>query len=441
MQRSKAGLILVLSSLVLVGCSGSGGASSSSASSSESKASETSSSSVIQSESSSSSQQETSSSSETSSYSSSSSQESSSTESSSSSESISYQSSESSSSEESSSEESSSLEEVAHSITTKTSGYSVVFSKGATSYKAGEEVSFTLSSLGAYYSLKSVYYVEKGTNYPRVSLEPNDEGVYSFLMPGFDITLNVESDRLYSVSFSGNHFTYKIEEEQAYYKSGKTINFSIAIEEGYMLSGSISGTYLSVSSEDSGTKSVGIKDGASEGSYYFYMPEGNVTISVPTEAKPVVSEDDPFTKAVTYVGTYSYTPTTDYTTYTSTITISFSGDGMLTWGVTYYYETDDWGDWDYKDFNPFTGYVRLEKSAVSTLISTTTKKYKFDASTNILTFSAPGRVEDRGDVEWKLDVSTERNSDGLPEKLIFTQVVDSSVPQGMGSKNTELKIA
>ena len=299
-----------------------------------------------------------------------------------------------------------------------------------------------MTSLGDYYSLKSVYYVEKGNNYPRTTIDSNDEGIYSFLMPDFDITLNVESERLYSITFSGSHFTYEIEEEQTYYKSGKKINFSLTIDEGYMLSGSLSGTYLSISSTDSGAKSLGIHENDDGDGYYFIMPEGDATINVPVEPKPVVTEDDPFTKAVTYAGTYHYTPTNDSsTTYYSTITISFSGDGMLTWGVTYYYETDDWGGgWDYKDFNPFTGYARFDKSDVSTLINTATKKYKFDASTNTLTFSAPGRIESHGDIEWVLKVSTDRNSDGLPLTLTFTQVVDSNVPQGMGSEDTKLSI-
>ena len=439
MHRSKAGFVLVLSSLVLSGCASGGNKVSSSATSKESASQETSQISSSESEIppissiepiTSSSEQVSSDSSEQpiSSYSSSS-------EHSSSSESHSL-------SPEQSSQESSESEDVLHAITTKCSGYSVRFISSGTSYKAGDEVSFSLTSLGDYYSLKSVYYVEKGNNYPRTTIDSNDEGIYSFLMPDFDITLNVESERLYSITFSGSHFTYEIEEEQTYYKSGKKINFSLAIDEGYMLSGSLSGTYLSISSTDSGAKSLGIHENDDGDGYYFIMPEGDATINVPVEAKPVVTEDDPFTKAVTYAGTYHYTPTNDSsTTYYSTITISFSGDGMLTWGVTYYYETDDWGGgWDYKDFNPFTGYARFDKSDVNTLINTATKKYKFDASTNTLTFSAPGRIESHGDIEWVLKVSTDRNSDGLPLTLTFTQVVDSNVPQGMGSEDTKLSI-
>ncbi len=311
------------------------------------------------------------------------------------------------------------------------------FSSSATSYKAGEEVSFTLTSLGEYYSLKSVYYAEKGSSYPRVEISKDDAGLYSFLMPDFDITLNVESERLYSISFSGSHFSAQIEEEQSYYKSGKTISFVLTLDEGYMLSDEPSGTYLSISSTDSGTKSLGIHENEDGEGYRFIMPEGNVTITVPVEEKPVIKDDDPFTTPVTYVGTYSYTAS-DWTTYYSTITIAFSGDGMLTWGVTYYYEADDYYDW--KDFNPLNGNARLDSSSVTVLVNTVSKKYTYDAENSLVKFSAPGRIEREGDKDWTLKVSSSKTSDGLPEALTFNEVIDSSVPQGLKSAGAVLYI-
>lgn len=296
-----------------------------------------------------------------------------------------------------------------------------------------------LNSLGDYYSLKSVYYVEKGLSYPRVEIPKDETGLYSFLMPDFDVTLNVESERLYSITFSGSHFTPSIAEEQTYYKSGRTITFSLTLDEGYMLSDKLSGTYLSVSSTDAGTKSLGIHESEDGEGYYFIMPEGNVTIAVPTEEKPVIGDEDPFTKAVTYVGSYSNVDSYN-TTYHSTITISFTGDGMLTWGVTYYYESDDY-DWgEYKAFNPLKENTRLETSEITTLIATVSKKYTYDAENSLVKFSAPGRIESHGDKSWTLGVSSTKNGDGLPEALTFNETIDTSVPQGQNSKGTVLYI-
>lgn len=318
------------------------------------------------------------------------------------------------------SEETSSEEELPHSLSIDASGFSADFSESKSSYYRGDRVEFTLRAYGNYYKLNSVYYAPKGLNYPRTVINADESGLYSFLMPGEDITLHVESERLYSVSFSGSHFTATLSQKATYYAQNTKLEFALEIEEGYMLIGEPSGTYLSIASEGAGTTALGITK-VSDLHYSFYVPQGNVTISVPVEEKPVLDESDPFKKEAHYVGTFHNRDSCDYY---STLYFDFPGDGTLDWRMEWYYESDDWGDW-YQARPTLGGHVKLETSATEVAFSYSKKKYNFDAETSKLTFSSPGRIATSGDETWVLNVSSARNADGLPTSLIFTQQIAS----------------
>ena len=340
------------------------------------------------------------------------------------------------SSEESSLEASSSEEALTHSITVSGSGYRVEFLSPKTGYALGEKVEFTLSALGSEYSLKGVYYSEKGTVYPRTSVTETD-GVYSFLMPDFDITLTLDSERLYSVSFEGSHFTYTLSQEGPYYAANTKLSLVLEIEEGYLLTGKPSGTYLPVSGESSGQASFGITE-ESPLHYFFYVPSGNATISVPVEKKPEIDQDDPFTVPSTYVGEFYYTDSY-YTDYTSTLTITFTGDGMLDWSLYYSYVSSEYGGWDDYAAKPSIGVaVKLESSGPSEVFSYQHKKYSIDKESNTLSFLSPGRLESRGDQSWSLKISSAKDSSGLPSSLTFVETISTDVPQCLKSAGTVL---
>lgn len=347
-----------------------------------------------------------------------------------------------SSSEETSSREESSLEEsseeaIAHAITVSGSGYSVEFLTSKTAYCLGDKVEFTLRAVGSNYSLKGVYYTEKGTNYPRTSVSEID-GVYSFLMPNFDITLTLDSERLYSISFEGSHYSYTLSQEGPYFAANTKLSLTLEIEEGYMLTGKPTGTYLQVSSESSGTSSFGITE-ESPLHYSFFVPSGNATISVPVEKKPDVSEDDPFTVEATYVGKFYYTDSY-YTDYTSTLTVTFTGDGMLDWSLYYSYVSSDYGG-DYGDYAAFPsigGAVKLESSGPTEVFSYSRKKYSIDKESSTLSFLSPGRLQSQGDKSWSLKISSAKDSSGLPSSLTFVETISSDVPQCMKSAGTVL---
>ncbi|MDD6917111.1 MAG: hypothetical protein PUJ40_01470 [bacterium] len=317
------------------------------------------------------------------------------------------------------SEETSSEEELPHSLSIDASGFSVDFLESKSSYYRGDRVEFTLRAYGNYYKLNSVYYAPKGLNYPRTVINADESGLYSFLMPGEDITLHVDSERLYSVSFSGSHFTATLNQKADYYAQNTKLEFTLEIEEGYMLIDEPSGTYLSIASEGSGTNLLSITK-VSDLHYSFYVPQGNVTISVPVEEKPVLDESDPFKKEAHYVGTFHNYDDCDYY---STLYFDFPGDGTLDWRMEWYYVSDDWGGDLYQARPTLSGHVKFETSATEVAFSYSKKKYSFDAETSKLTFSSPGRIATSGDETWVLNVSSARNADGLPTSLIFTQQI------------------
>lgn len=319
-----------------------------------------------------------------------------------------------------SSEEVSSEENLAHSVNVSANGYSVNFLEPKASYVRGDRIEFTLKSYGEYYKLTGVYYTEKGQNYPRSAIESDSKGVYSFLMPDMDITLHVDSDRLFTISFSGDHYKATLSQEGSYFASNTKLEMTLEIEEGYMMTGEPSGTYLSVSSDDAGTKTLGITK-ISDLHYSFYVPQGNATIVVPVEEKPTLTDSDPFKKEAHYSGTFHNNDGTDYY---STLYFDFPGDGTLDWRLEWYYESDDWGDW-YQARPTLSGHVKLETSSVEVAFSYSKKKYEFDAEKNTLSFSSPGRLTSSGDKTWVLNVSSSRNEDGLPNSLVFTQQIDT----------------
>ena len=278
---------------------------------------------------------------------------------------------------------------------------------------------FTLRAYGNYYKLNSVYYAPKGLNYPRTVINADESGLYSFLMPGEDITLHVDSERLYSVSFSGSHFTATLNQKADYYARNTKLEFTLEIEEGYMLIDEPSGTYLSIASEGAGTNLLSITK-VSDLHYSFYVPQGNVTISVPVEEKPVLAESAPFTKEAHYAGTFHNYDGCDYY---STLYFDFPGDGTLDWRMEWYYVSDDWGgDW-YQARPTLSGHVKFETSATEVAFSYSKKKYSFDAETSKLTFSSPGRLATSRAETWVLRVASAGNADGLPTSLIFTQQI------------------
>ena len=435
MKKCKAGLLLVLASSLLAGCrtpSPSGESSSPSSSEAASLGESQLPSSLESSE-----QEPSSSEAPSSEVPSSSASTSESSEERESSESLESSSSEEIPSSEESSSGESSEEAIAHAITVSGSGYSVEFLTSKTAYCFGDKVEFTLRAVGSNYSLKGVYYSEKGTNYPRTSVSEID-GVYSFLMPNFDITLTLDSERLYSISFEGSHYSYTLSQEGPYFAANTKLSLTLEIEEGYLLTGKPTGTYLQVSSESSGTSSFGITE-ESPLHYSFFVPSGNATISVPVEKKPDVSEDDPFTVEATYVGKFYYTDSY-YTDYTSTLTVSFTGDGMLDWSLYYSYVSSDYGG-DYGDYAAFPsigGAVKLESSGPTEVFSYSRKKYSIDKESSTLSFLSPGRLESQGDKSWSLKISSAKDSSGLPSSLTFVETISSDVPQCMKSAGTVL---
>ena len=260
--------------------------------------------------------------------------ESSSAEVSSSSEESSVSSEESSvSSEESSSirEESSSVEEIyGIRLATSGSGFSVHFLDEALDLNDVEpetEVSFTLSALADYYVLSGVKAtIDRGP----LPLTETD-GVYSFVMPYYDVTITVTGTRLYAVETVSGHATVSfLNEVKPYYASGEKIRFTAVPEEGYVLD--------EVRYSFSGYDGKLTPD--SEGVYEFAMPSSQATITCVTSAV-IDSASDPWAgKKVTYSGLVR-----NDTDYKSTFTISFKGNGTFDFQVDTQEYYDDWGEW------------------------------------------------------------------------------------------------
>ena len=246
-----------------------------------------------------------------------------------------YSSSEESSvsSEESSvsSEESSSVEEIyGIRLATSGSGFSVHFLDEALDLNDVEpetEISFTLSALADYYVLSGVKAtIDRGP----LPLTETD-GVYSFVMPYYDVTITVTGTRLYAVETVSGHATVSfLNDVKPYYASGEKIRFTAVPEEGYVLDE----VRYSFSGYD------GKLTADSEGVYEFAMPSSQATITCVTSAV-IDSSSDPWAgKSATYTGLVR-----NDTDYKSTFTISFKGNGTFDFQVDTQEYYDDWGEW------------------------------------------------------------------------------------------------
>ena len=236
------------------------------------------------------------------------------------------------SSEESSSirEESSSVEEIyGIRLATSGSGFSVHFLDEALDLNDVEpetEISFTLSALADYYVLSGVKAtIDRGP----LPLAETD-GVYSFVMPYYDVTITVTGTRLYAVETVSGHATVSfLNEVKPYYASGEKIRFTAVPEEGYVLDE----VRYSFSGYD------GKLTADSEGVYEFAMPSSQATITCVTSAV-IDSASDPWAgKKATYTGLVR-----NDTDYKSTFTISFKGNGTFDFRVDTQEYYDDWGE-------------------------------------------------------------------------------------------------
>ena len=236
------------------------------------------------------------------------------------------------SSEESSSirEESSSVEEIyGIRLATSGSGFSVHFLDEALDLNDVEpetEISFTLSALADYYVLSGVKAtIDRGP----LTLTETD-GVYSFVMPYYDVTITVTGTRLYAVETVSGHATVSfLNEVKPYYASGEKIRFTAVPEEGYVLDE----VRYSFSGYD------GKLTADSEGVYEFAMPSSQATITCVTSAV-IDSASDPWAgKKATYTGLVR-----NDTDYKSTFTISFKGNGTFDFRVDTQEYYDDWGE-------------------------------------------------------------------------------------------------
>ena len=236
------------------------------------------------------------------------------------------------SSEESSvsSEESSSVEEIyGIRLATSGSGFSVHFLDEALDLNDVEpetEISFTLSALADYYVLSGVKAtIDRGP----LTLTETD-GVYSFVMPYYDVTITVTGTRLYAVETVSGHATVSfLNEVKPYYASGEKIRFTAVPEEGYVLDE----VRYSFSGYD------GKLTADSEGVYEFGMPSSQATITCVTSAV-IDSSSDPWAgKKATYTGLVR-----NDSDYKSTFTISFKGNGTFDFQVDTQEYYDDWGD-------------------------------------------------------------------------------------------------
>ena len=237
------------------------------------------------------------------------------------------------SSEESSSisEESSSVEEIyGIRLVTSGSGFSVHFLDEALDLNDVEpetEISFTLSALADYYVLSGVKAtIDRGP----LTLTETD-GVYSFVMPYYDVTITVTGTRLYAVETVSGHATVSfLNEVKPYYASGEKIRFTAVPEEGYVLDE----VRYSFSGYD------GKLTADSEGIYEFAMPSSQATITCVTSAV-IDSASDPWAgKSATYTGLVR-----NDTDYKSTFTISFKGNGTFDFRVDTQEYYDDYGEW------------------------------------------------------------------------------------------------
>lgn len=187
-------------------------------------------------------------------------------------------------------------------------------------------MSFTLSPLADYYVLSGVKAtIDRGP----LTLTETD-GVFSFVMPYYDVTITVTGTRLYAVETVSGHATVSfLNEVKPYYASGEKIRFTAVPEEGYVLDE----VRYSFSGYD------GKLTADSEGIYEFAMPSSQATITCVTSAV-IDSSSDPWAgKSATYTGLVR-----NDTDYKSTFTISFKGNGTFDFQVDTQEYYDDWGE-------------------------------------------------------------------------------------------------
>lgn len=188
-------------------------------------------------------------------------------------------------------------------------------------------MSFTLSPLADYYVLSGV----KATIDRGLLPLTETDGVYSFVMPYYDVTITVTGTRLYAVETVSGHATVSfLNEVKPYYASGEKIRFTAVPDEGYVLD------EVRYSFSGYGGKLTP----GSEGVYEFAMPSSQATITCVTSAV-IDSASDPWAgKKATYSGLVR-----NDSDYKSTFTISFKGNGTFDFQVDTREYYDDGGEW------------------------------------------------------------------------------------------------
>ncbi|MGN1261735.1 MAG: hypothetical protein ACI4UT_01535 [Candidatus Enteromonas sp.] len=310
----------------------------------------------------------------------------------------------SSSSEDSSSEESSSVEEVyGVKLVTSGSGFSVHFLDDTLDLNVVEpetEVSFTLMPLAEYYVLSGVRAsIDRGP----LTLTETD-GVYSFLMPYYDVTITVTGNRLYAVETVPNHATVSfLNEVKPYYASGEKIRFTATPEEGYVLD---EVRYAFDGYE--GKLSAG-----SDGIYEFSMPSSTATITCRT-SEVIDATSDPWAgKPATYSGQVR-----NDADYKSTFTISFKGNGTFDFRVDIQEYYDDWGDYWEAPIPP----IKREWTSTNGWVTDSSVTYAYLADENCFTCEVNCHQTKKDTLTFSVSESL---TDGAPSSITLLKDIGS----------------
>jgi hypothetical protein len=259
---------------------------------------------------------------------------------------------------------------------------------------SGKTVTATLGDSNdpsyAFQSLSMVYSKDSETVQEELS---GKDGVYSFVMPDYDISLRVDVKKMYSVSETLSHtaITYSPAKKDSY-KEGENVSFSLAPDTDYEL-GEVSVAYR----ENGETKPVSFT--LVSGVYSFAMPDYDTVVSC-TSTKIAPVSQDPWKTEAKYESEPTDTSNSDVHIQ---ISVDFLGDGTLTYLLGYFYFDEDIGDWD-----PFT-----TKEEVKTPIS-----YTYDSSTELVTFS-----KDNSDHTIKV---LTKGADGVPATIAFQENLGNS---------------
>lgn len=323
----------------------------------------------------------------------------------------------SSSNEDSSSEESSSVEEVyGIKLATSGSGFSVRFLDNALDLNDVEpetEISFTLTPLAEYYVLSGVRAsIDRGP----LTLTETD-GVYSFLMPYYDVTITVTGNRLYAVETVPNHATVSfLNEVKPYYASGEKIRFTATPEEGYVLD--------EVRYAFDGYE--GKLNAGSEGIYEFSMPSSTATITCRT-SEVIEATSDPWAgKKATYSGQVR-----NDADYKSTFTISFKGNGTFDFRVDIQEYYDDWGEWYEAPIPP----TKREWTDTLGWVTDSSVTYAYLAGENCFTCEVNCHQQNRDTLKFSVSESL---TDGVPSSITLLKDIGSDAY--LRSKNKVLTL-